>query len=134
VIVAITRSFGRSGHRAPCEVYRLLARAGGRDLGFGRSVALDRLIKPSDVDLADGRGSAEMNINTDHIWTEVGRYGGKPYIRGHRFTVVQMLAELARGCTVGELAAGYEIGQNKFVGALHDLGTLLNESESVAPF
>ena len=63
VIVAITRSFGRHGHRAPCGVYRLLARAGGRDLGSGRSVALDHLIKPgsvrSDVDFADGRGSAE---------------------------------------------------------------------------
>jgi hypothetical protein len=45
-----------------------------------------------------------------------------------------MLAELAHGCTVGELVAGYEIGQNKFVGALHDLGTLLNESEWVAPY
>ena len=70
-----------------------------------------------------------MNINTDHIWTEVGRCGGKPCIRGHRFTVA-----LAQGCTVGELAAAYEIVQNKFVGALHDLGTLLNESEWVAPF
>jgi hypothetical protein len=45
-----------------------------------------------------------------------------------------MLAELAQECTVGEPAAGYEIGQNKFVGALHDLGTLLKESEWVAPF
>jgi hypothetical protein len=45
-----------------------------------------------------------------------------------------MLAELAQGCTVGELAAAYEIVQNKFVGALHDLGTLLNESKWVAPF
>ena len=52
-----------------------------------------------------------MNINTDHIGTEVGRCGGKPRIRGHRFTVAQILAELAQGCTVGELAAGYEIGQ-----------------------
>jgi hypothetical protein len=34
VIVAITRSCGRSDHRAPCEVYRPFARAGGRDL-FG---------------------------------------------------------------------------------------------------
>jgi hypothetical protein len=34
VIVEITRSLGRSGHRAPCEVSRLFARAGGRDL-FG---------------------------------------------------------------------------------------------------
>ena len=75
-----------------------------------------------------------MNINTDHIWTEVGRCGGKPCIRGHWFTVAQMLAELAQGCTVGELAAAYEIVQNKFVGALHDLGTLLKESEWVAPF
>jgi len=41
-----------------------------------------------------------MNINTDHIWTEVGRCGGKPYIRGHRFTVAQMLVELAQGCSV----------------------------------
>jgi len=46
VIVAITRSFGRSDHRAPFEVYRLLAPAGGRDLGFGQSEALDQLIKP----------------------------------------------------------------------------------------
>ena len=75
-----------------------------------------------------------MKINTDHIWTEVGRCGGKPCIREHRFTVAQMLAELAQGCTVGELAAGSEIGQNKFVGALHDLGTLLNESERVRRF
>jgi len=75
-----------------------------------------------------------MNINTDHIGTEVGRCGGKPCSRGHRFTVAQMLAELAQECTVGEPAAGYEIGQNKFVGALHDLGTLLKESEWVAPF
>jgi uncharacterized protein (DUF433 family) len=75
-----------------------------------------------------------MNINTDHIGTEVGRCGGKPCSRGHRFTVAQMLAELARECTVGEPAAGYEIGQNKFVGALHDLRTLLKESEWVAPF
>ena len=58
-----------------------------------------------------------MNINTDHIGTEVGRCGGKPCIRGDRFTVAQMLSELAQGCTVGELAAGYEIGQNKFVGS-----------------
>ena len=75
-----------------------------------------------------------MNINTEHIGTEVGRCGGKPCIREHWLTVAQMLAELAHGCTVGELVAGYEIGQNKFVGALHDLGTLLNESERVAPF
>ena len=46
VIAAITRSFGGSDHRAPCEVYRLLASTGGRDLGFGQSVALDQLIKP----------------------------------------------------------------------------------------
>jgi hypothetical protein len=46
VIVAITRSFGRSDHRAPFEVYRLLAPAGGRDLDFGQSEALDQLIKP----------------------------------------------------------------------------------------
>jgi hypothetical protein len=53
-----------------------------------------------------------MNINTDHIGTEVGRCGGKPCSRRHRFTVAQMLAELAQECTVGEPAAGYEIGQN----------------------
>jgi hypothetical protein len=47
VIVAITRSFGRSGHRAPCEVYHLLAPADGRDLGFGQSEALDQPIKPT---------------------------------------------------------------------------------------
>jgi uncharacterized protein (DUF433 family) len=45
-----------------------------------------------------------MNINTDRIWTEVGRCGGQPCIREHRLTVAQMLAELAQGCTVGELA------------------------------
>ena len=112
MIVAITRSFGRSGHRAPCEVYRLLAPADGRDLGFGQSEALDQLIKPiapaAMLISRDGIGSAEMNINTDHIWTEVGRCGGKPCIRGHWFTVAQMLAELAQGCTVQRRAIDAE--------------------------
>jgi uncharacterized protein (DUF433 family) len=46
-----------------------------------------------------------MNINTDHIGTEVGRCGGKPCIRGHRFTVAQILAELAQGPWANSLRA-----------------------------
>lgn len=45
----------------------------------------------------EGPGWDYDHRNTSHIWTDKDRCGGKPCIRGHRFTVAQLLAELAEG-------------------------------------
>lgn len=49
------------------------------------------------------------------------RAGGKPVLQGTRFTVAQLLAELAEGRTLDELAQDAGLDRQVMVGALREL-------------
>ncbi len=60
-------------------------------------------------------------MNTIGIWTEAGRLGGKPCIRGHRFTIAQLLGELADGRTLREISEDFDINYDNIKAAWIDL-------------
>lgn len=53
-------------------------------------------------------------MNTDGIWSDRLRLGGKPCISGHRFSVAQLLAEMAEGeDTLSSIAENFDIDYDK---------------------
>lgn len=46
-------------------------------------------------------------MNTPGIWTDQLRCSGKPCIRGHRFSISQLIAELADGDTLMDIAENF---------------------------
>lgn len=60
-------------------------------------------------------------MNTVGIWSEKLRLSGKPCIRGERFSMAQLLAELADGNRLSEIAENFDIDYNKIKLAWTDL-------------
>lgn len=60
-------------------------------------------------------------MNTAGIWSEKLRCSGKPCIRGQRFSMSQLLAELADGRPIKEIAEDFDIDYNKIKLAWTDL-------------
>lgn len=63
-------------------------------------------------------------MNTEHIWTDSNRCSGKPCIRGTRFPIAQLLAEIADGDCVANLdqiCADRGLETVTAAGALQDL-------------
>lgn len=48
-------------------------------------------------------------MNTTGIWSEGMRLGGKPCIRKHRFSMAQLMAELADGGNLKQIAEDFDI-------------------------
>lgn len=66
-------------------------------------------------------------MNTPGIWSERCRLSGKPCIRGHRFSMAQLLAELADGDRLSEIAENFDIDYNSIKLAWTDLVNQLCE-------
>lgn len=60
-------------------------------------------------------------MNTSGIWSEKLRLGGKPCIRGQRFSMSQLIAELADGRPLKEIAEDFDIDYDKIRLAWIDL-------------
>jgi uncharacterized protein (DUF433 family) len=61
-------------------------------------------------------------MNTENVWTDKDRCSGKPCVRGHRFTVAQLLAELAEGeRNLKEICEDFRLPFDKCQGAIHDV-------------
>lgn len=71
-----------------------------------------------------------MNLNTKGIWSESLRLGGKPCVRGHRFSVSQLLAELAEGNSLQDIAENFEIELADLTQVLWDLAKLVNDEST----
>lgn len=54
--------------------------------------------------------------------------GGKPCIFGTRFTVAQLLAELAEGHSVEEIAEDFDISEKRCRAALEQLAKLFDQT------
>jgi len=66
-------------------------------------------------------------MDTTGIWSERLRLGGKPCIRGHRFSMAQLLAELADGDKLSEIAENFDISYDEIKLAWTDLVSQLCE-------
>lgn len=66
-------------------------------------------------------------MNTSGIWVDNLRCGGKPCIRGHRFSISQLIAELASGRTLKEIAEDFDIDYDNITLAWRDLVNQLCE-------
>lgn len=60
-------------------------------------------------------------MNTNNIWTDKQRMGGKPCIKNTRFTIAQLLAELADGKNAKEIAKDFNIDLKSIEETLHEL-------------
>jgi uncharacterized protein (DUF433 family) len=53
-------------------------------------------------------------MNTSGIWSDRLRLGGKPCIRGDRFSIAQLLAEMAEGeDTLSSIAENFDVEYDK---------------------
>ncbi len=68
-------------------------------------------------------------MNTDNIWTDPTRMGGKPCIRNSRFTVAQLIAELADGSTIYEIVRDYNLDLKTTENALHEIANLYDPNQ-----
>lgn len=66
-------------------------------------------------------GNGDRVVNTSGIWTERQRCGGKPCMRNTRMKISQILAELADGGRLSEIAEDFELDYNNLKIAWHDL-------------
>lgn len=66
-------------------------------------------------------------MNTKHIWTDPKRCGGVPCIRGHRFSVAQLLGELAESRSAELLCHQFDFNLDEVWGVLQDLGLHIND-------
>ena len=60
-------------------------------------------------------------MNTTGIWSEKGRYGGHPCIRGHRFSMSQLVAEVNDGRSLKFLSDDFDIEYDEIYKAWIDL-------------
>lgn len=60
-------------------------------------------------------------MNTTAIWSEKLRMGGKPCIRGQRFPMSQLLAEVCDGVTLREISDNFDIDYDNIKAAWIDL-------------
>jgi uncharacterized protein (DUF433 family) len=60
-------------------------------------------------------------MDTTGIWTTKNRLGGKPCIRGHRFSMAQLLGEVADGITLREISSNFDIDYVNIKSAWIDL-------------
>jgi uncharacterized protein (DUF433 family) len=61
-------------------------------------------------------------MNTEHIWTDPKRCGGRPCIRGHRLTLGWLLSHLAEYGSIQALCADFGgLTEDKVRGVLRDL-------------
>ncbi len=67
-------------------------------------------------------------MNTANIWTDKGRLGGKPCIRNTRFSVAQLIAELAEGRNLRELADDFRLDIGDVQGALEEVAQHFDKS------
>lgn len=63
-------------------------------------------------------------MNTKTIWTDPARMGGKPCIRNTRFTVAQLLAELADGYNIKEISTNFNIDKSALEDTLHEISQI----------
>jgi uncharacterized protein (DUF433 family) len=69
-------------------------------------------------------------FNSPSIWTDFIRMGGKPCIRDTRFTIAQLLAELAEGRSTQEVAEAFNLDFEKVQGALDEVALYFDVSWS----
>lgn len=62
------------------------------------------------------------------IWAHSLRRGGLPCLRGTRFTISQVLAELADGCCIAELAEDFDLDVDMIEAALRELALTYERS------
>ncbi len=60
-------------------------------------------------------------MNTPGIWTDKDRCSGKPCLQGTRMPMCQILAELADGRDLKEIAEDFDLDYDTIVVAWHDL-------------
>lgn len=68
-----------------------------------------------------------QEMNTHGIWTCPNRLGGKPCVSGERFSVAQLLAELAGGRSLKDIAEKFDIPHESLINVLHDLSKLFDK-------
>lgn len=66
-------------------------------------------------------------MNTPNIWTDQNRCNGKPCIRNTRFSVAQLIAELAEGRTVEEIAEDFRLDCSDVEGALEEVAMFFDK-------
>ncbi len=74
-----------------------------------------------------------MTVNTTHITADPARRGSKPCLRGQRFTISQLLAEVAECGSVGAVACAFDLGYDLCCGAIEDLAALLDRPGKERP-
>lgn len=67
-------------------------------------------------------------MNTLGIWTDPDRMGSKPCVKNTRLTVAQLLAELAEGRTISEIANTFELEVELMRGVLDELALWFDKS------
>lgn len=70
-------------------------------------------------------------MNTPGIWTNKERCGGRPCIRGHRFSISQLLAELSVRENIHEIADNFHINVKEINVALKDLSYGMNLNDFI---
>lgn len=60
-------------------------------------------------------------MNTTGIWSEKGRLSGKPCVRNTRLSIAQVLAEVADGRALKEIAEDFNVDYDSIWGAWVDL-------------
>ena len=69
-------------------------------------------------------------MNTTHVWTDPQRCSGKPCVRGTRYPIAQLLAELVEGRSIGELAEDIDVPLEALEAALEDVADFFGKSYS----
>jgi uncharacterized protein (DUF433 family) len=79
-----------------------------------------------DVLAVFGRLEQATYLALEHIDVDSMIRGGVPVLRGTRFTIAQVLAEVADGSSVADLTTDYDLERSRIVGALRSLAAALD--------
>ncbi len=97
-------------------------------MSLSRAELLNRL--ESQLSTCDDWTIANL-LNSVEAWdtcveTRTDKCGGVPVLRGTRFTIAQILAELAESGSVTDLAENFDLNPDDVSKALHALSAALN--------
>jgi uncharacterized protein (DUF433 family) len=65
-------------------------------------------------------------MNTANIWTDENRRSGLPCLRNTRFTISQLIAEIAERGSVSEVSDTFDLDPDTVRGALEDVATFFD--------
>jgi len=69
-----------------------------------------------------------IKLEEDYVMTDPEIMSGVPVLKGTRFPIAQILAELANDYSISEIAEDFNLDENKITGFLNNLAEEFNKN------